>query len=280
MFSDDFESGDFTAWTGILFDGDGVVTASDEDAYHGTYSMKCYAKNEGSHARAYIQIPESETAYSRFYFKLDYLPASEDTGIQLLAYTSSDDTLLLVVGVRYETASGGVCWWISYQGTDGWHHNYPATPTIAVDTWYCVNVGMHIGTSTGWLLVEIDDTTIFDQSGLNTNNKEINQVDFGIRIENYNLGQFVTVYEDSCVVDDAYIGPAIEYTLNLNVVGNGAVTLNYTGPYFYGDVVELTADPDEDWTFTDWSGDLTGSTNPEIIAIDGDKTITATFTQP
>jgi uncharacterized repeat protein (TIGR02543 family) len=34
-----------------------------------------------------------------------------------------------------------------------------------------------------------------------------------------------------------------------------------------------------DWSFTGWSGDLTGATNPQNLTMDGDKTITATFTE-
>ena len=71
-----------------------------------------------------------------------------------------------------------------------------------------------------------------------------------------------------------------EYLLNVNVVGSGSVALNNTGPYIYGDVVELTAVPDSGWTFSGWSGDLTGSVNPETIVMNGDKTVTANFIVP
>jgi uncharacterized repeat protein (TIGR02543 family) len=68
-----------------------------------------------------------------------------------------------------------------------------------------------------------------------------------------------------------------EYTLTVNVVGSGSVIPDPVGPYHYGDVVELTAEADPDWEFSGWSGDLSGSTNPESITMDGNKTITATF---
>ena len=40
----------------------------------------------------------------------------------------------------------------------------------------------------------------------------------------------------------------------------------------------LTATPAAGWTFAGWSGDLTGSTNPQTITIDANKVVTATFT--
>jgi hypothetical protein len=47
--------------------------------------------------------------------------------------------------------------------------------------------------------------------------------------------------------------------------------------YTYGAVVELTANADPGWSFDHWSGDLTGTDNPDTIVMDGDKTVTATF---
>ena len=44
-------------------------------------------------------------------------------------------------------------------------------------------------------------------------------------------------------------------------------------------MVTLTADADPGWTFSAWSGDLEGTSNPATITIDGDKTVTAIFVQ-
>jgi hypothetical protein len=43
--------------------------------------------------------------------------------------------------------------------------------------------------------------------------------------------------------------------------------------------VELTAVPEPSWVFDAWSDDLTGSSNPETIVMDGNKTVTATFVE-
>jgi len=69
------------------------------------------------------------------------------------------------------------------------------------------------------------------------------------------------------------------YTLTLTTVGSGSVNRNNTGPYYYGDVVQLTAVPDSGWSFDHWSGDLTGSANPATITMTGNKAVTAYFTQ-
>jgi uncharacterized repeat protein (TIGR02543 family) len=75
-------------------------------------------------------------------------------------------------------------------------------------------------------------------------------------------------------------GGCTQYTLTTNTVGNGSITLNPSGgTYCEGTVVTLTAVPDAGWQFDGWSGDLTGSTNPDTITMNANKTVTATFSQ-
>jgi FlaG/FlaF family flagellin (archaellin) len=68
------------------------------------------------------------------------------------------------------------------------------------------------------------------------------------------------------------------YTLAISENGEGSVTADIPPPYTAGTVVTLTANPDAS-TFTAWGGDLAGSTNPTTITMDGDKSVTATFTR-
>ncbi len=70
------------------------------------------------------------------------------------------------------------------------------------------------------------------------------------------------------------------YSLTVNSNGSGSVTKS-PNQFLYGSgsSVQLTALPDAGWTFSNWSGDLSGSTNPQSIIMDGDKTVTASFTQ-
>jgi len=89
-------------------------------------------------------------------------------------------------------------------------------------------------------------------------------------------------------VDWAVVGLAIEpggaepaqYTLTTITSGSGNVTLDPPGGvYDVGTVVTLTAAADADWQFDGWSGDLSGATNPTTLTMDGDKSVTATFSE-
>ena len=75
-------------------------------------------------------------------------------------------------------------------------------------------------------------------------------------------------------------GTAPQYTLTLNTVGNGSVTpVPDQTLYDLNDIVQLTAVPDMGWEFSGWSGDLSGTTNPENLTITGNMTVTATFVE-
>ena len=67
------------------------------------------------------------------------------------------------------------------------------------------------------------------------------------------------------------------YTLTVNVVGSGVVTPT-TSSYPAGTTVTITVTANCGWRFSGWSGDLSGNTNPTTLTLDGNKTITATFT--
>ncbi|MBS4028932.1 MAG: InlB B-repeat-containing protein [Ignavibacteriales bacterium] len=104
-------------------------------------------------------------------------------------------------------------------------------------------------------------------------------------------------HADSVFVDDVFVDSTAGYTFSnvtanhtihvtfaLNMYSltanaeNGTVTKNPSAAsYAHGSSVELTATSDSAYVFTNWSGDLTGSQNPDTLLMDGDKTVTANF---
>jgi len=69
-----------------------------------------------------------------------------------------------------------------------------------------------------------------------------------------------------------------QYTLTITIDGSGSVTKNPNKATFtYGEVVTLTAIPSSGWMFGSWTGDLTGSQNPKTITMNGNKAVTAHF---
>lgn len=85
------------------------------------------------------------------------------------------------------------------------------------------------------------------------------------------LKDSTTSYGDNCLT---------KYTMTLNAT-NGSINTNPTATgneFNAGTEVTLTAVANTGYIFDSWSGDVTGTTNPVNITMDGDKTVTANFT--
>ena len=68
------------------------------------------------------------------------------------------------------------------------------------------------------------------------------------------------------------------FTLNV-LANNGSVLKNpVMVSYTSGATVQLTATPNSGYTFTSWSGDATGTSNPLTVTMNANKNITANFT--
>ena len=66
----------------------------------------------------------------------------------------------------------------------------------------------------------------------------------------------------------------IDFTLTVNAIGNGSVAQENTdGKRTY----RLTAEPDPNFRFIGWSGDISGTANPIEITLDRDMSVTANF---
>jgi hypothetical protein len=98
------------------------------------------------------------------------------------------------------------------------------------------------------------------------------------------------VETDESTNDDVYFDAewltTITYTLSLTKAGTGGghvkvngtlKSLPYSQVFPTGTTVNLEAVPDQDATFTGWSGDLTGRANPTTLIVNRNKTVTANF---
>src|SRR5690625_3987714 len=73
----------------------------------------------------------------------------------------------------------------------------------------------------------------------------------------------------------------ITYPLTIEIIGEGTVEEEIlpgkTTDYEIGTVVQLTAEAESGWEFSEWKGDLSGSDNPARVVIDGETEVTAMF---
>lgn len=86
----------------------------------------------------------------------------------------------------------------------------------------------------------------------------------------------VATTTDALTLKNFQLNTGFMVTTLASPVAGGTVTGG--GTITSGDTATLTATPATGYTFTSWSGDATGTTNPLVLTVDSVKNITANFT--
>jgi uncharacterized delta-60 repeat protein len=88
-------------------------------------------------------------------------------------------------------------------------------------------------------------------------------------------GKDITPQESEAVVYDLCSG---QHTLSLSA-GSGGTTFPQPSTYIYDHAARITisADPDDGYNFSEWSGDASGTANPLSVFMDSDRSIKANF---
>jgi len=88
----------------------------------------------------------------------------------------------------------------------------------------------------------------------------------------------VFMNSDQTIVANFEVIPP-SYTITKTAT-NGTITMDPPGGvYEEGTEVTVTATPNEKYLFVEWTGDFSGTVNPQIITVAGDMSISATFTK-
>jgi len=95
---------------------------------------------------------------------------------------------------------------------------------------------------------------------------------------------FENIWGISAAENNGYPTFSVKHTLTITIVGNGIVKVNdeeYTDEISVepGTTLTLEAIANNGWQFDGWGGDLSSTNTPTSITMDGNKTVTATFTE-
>jgi hypothetical protein len=226
LFSDGFESGDFSAWSGTQVGGAGAsLTVENLNPHHGTYNEKAVVGTQaGSYAQVYKAFTQT-TVFAREYVKFTATPSTNGDATAFIDIRSSLNYQIARVGIRKDPSDSTVKWWIRY--SDGGQLNNDAyyAGAVSTDTWYCLEVKIVANdASNGEYRVYIDGTERITLTGKNTSGAtDIGSLRTGVNHYNPSSSFAQTAYIDCVVVADAYIGP--ETTVTLQTVAD-TLTLN------------------------------------------------------
>jgi uncharacterized repeat protein (TIGR02543 family) len=212
-----------------------------------------------------------------------YSSTSTSANRRAMPFTMPENGTIQSVTIYHEGGSGGLILGV-YDGTSAPQNRLGVTPTTTINStagWQTINLtspAYVAGGSTVWLAwVFQSNPGIAYQTG-SPGRYQSTQTWSGGMPDPFGSGSQAN-YLYSIYATYAPSAPP-QYTLTVNIVGQGTVSLNPPGgTYDAGTVVTLTATPDSGWQFDGWSGDLTGSTNPATITMNGNKTVTVTFSE-
>ena len=224
-----------------------------------------------------------------------HLPTSQVTMKVFTTTTSYFRTLLSNVPAGYEVSNGNYTGWCSdsahtinlntpYQVTL-YSSYYSSLPThLYHQNWSKVNYILNHKIGSDWHQVQYAIVYLlnFGNQGLNTDGWAM--VNAAITYGGSYVpggGDIIVIIADAGATVQRTIFELIvpTYSLSTSVNGMGSITKNPDQTsYTYGQVIQLTANPAEGWSFSEWSGNLSGSTNPNTIIMTGNKAVTATFT--
>ena len=205
FFSDGFESGDFSAWSGTSVNGATIEVASDY-AKQGAYSCKVSGLDgtaEGGWVYKDLGTAYSEL-YVRQYWRIDGEP--EGSGFwhvgPYVAISGSSDKAKPVFnfatdkwGIHYRDSGGS--WVVSYES---------GTSTVNIGTWYCVELHVKGDNPNSVLELWVDGVQKLSLTGLSLEYESWQYVFVGDRWVEQGQTVARTVWVDCVVVADAYIG--------------------------------------------------------------------------
>jgi hypothetical protein len=219
LFSDGFESGGFSAWTGTTYAGGGLATApvvQSSVKSNGTYAMRGTVLGAVGWSAAYeTLVTNYATLYVRCYAYVTALPASGNR-IRIgpmIEDGPEEPTLALADGCIYNN-SGTYEWSLGYHTNSGGETEQfveASDATIAADTWYCVEVVFSAGSGTGFSRMYVNGVDTVDATGLTNDDAVANYFEAGAW--DFFASTVYSNYVDDVVANDTGpIGPGVGFT--------------------------------------------------------------------
>lgn len=257
---DDFESGDFDAWTNIY----GSPTVVSGVSHNGSYSA--FSNSSGIHT-VYFGPDGSEGwgahIFARAYFKYDHSVVDWDNrgSIYITNWNGSDD-MIANAGLAHWTGTDYV-WTISCLNGASLSFFTGSSPfTLNTSQWYCLELETYISNSSGYAKLYVDGVNVLSIEGVDNDGQgNPNHAGFG-QIFGSQDGE--ATWWDCCVIADSYIGleqgPPFAVSISpssavMNVGQSQLFTSNISGgtsPYnyqWYFNDAPVSGATSNNWTF-------------------------------
>lgn len=200
IFSDGFESGNFSEWTGTYDSGDNIQEVIDTDSYEETYCAH-FTDPSGDGSYVYKSISEVSEIYMQHRVKfVDPTTTNEDDTF-CMRFSHDVGSWINIVGIEYYSGSGQYKWLL--YGRDGVDAAVYRGDLFTLDTdkWYCIELHSVIDGTVGECELWVDGVSVCSLSNIDTNNYgNINYVLSGLC---HRAGD--EIYVDEVIISDTFI---------------------------------------------------------------------------
>jgi hypothetical protein len=195
LFSDDFESGDFTAWTGTY----GTPTIVNSPVHHGAFACELNGADDG----VLKTIVANGAVNLRIYANFATLMSTNQ--VCYFMYMRQGASATVWAGcVRV----AGVIYWQLYVNTSGGWETVHSVGTPVINNWYCVEVAFTKNTAGGCSLY-VDGSVVASIVGT-TLNTDVGYVRCWRGLEGGGVSFSVII--DCAVISTSYIGLESSYS--------------------------------------------------------------------
>lgn len=271
IFSDGFESGNYSAWTSTVTAGAGAVAVASDQKHHGSYSSKSTWNSSGDSAYCYKTITATNLFYTRFYAYIDNRPVTAWTRFEIFHVRDTAGAKDIFTLEVYQRAAGTYVWRIGYRSASGSTFVEDSDMVIAADTWTCIEAKVDLstadGNTDGSYEVWVNGTSIWNVSSVDTDSTTANEVRCGLT--GNNDANPNSMWQDCIVIADAYIGvetafvnyildlawaSSLTYTLATQTAYTNVLVFSFPGTYTtasnasYG--LALSYSASVGWTYT------------------------------
>jgi hypothetical protein len=279
FFSDNYETGNYSNWTGTLDNAGSSMQISSTTVFAGLYSADCsISDNIETYAFVYKNFASVPVLYHKEYIRLSSLPpAGAETDLFGIMDIVGPGVHLGTIAIQNDGTN--IRWKLEYYNSAPETAYYSPPVAIKANTWYYVEIMVKTGFGTGQVSVWIaeDQTNITESSPvLNITNltNDLNPIGTAF------FGGYVTgasypvhIYSDSVALSDTWTGPR-DFT-------NPTIGTIYANSHAIGASVTLssaiTDDVGIDSVILSWNNTGTWLNQTAIDAL-GSKSFTAMLT--
>ena len=211
IFSDGFESGNLTAWSGSL----GSPTVQSSTVHSGAYALEC-SSSTGQYV--YEDLSSADTLYLRVYVYFSSLPTSGNfLSFSEMKHADNDNDIVVAVYNDSGTAE-----WAIRHSPWGLPPQAEAGTGPVVGQWYAVELNSTLVGTTVNSELFVDGVSVLNNTWDGGSSNPFVYVQTG----GWNMSETLTNYVDDVIVDSSYIGPATA----LVTLDQTGLALDFSGP--------------------------------------------------